>query len=371
MLPCLVSPRTRCLSLSTALVLLVLLPPSVRRAAAEGGKPGSGRGVSNGVEGGAQIEGGKGLNAFQAMLWKYTARCALPEGETLETPPGPTGKRLKFPGALGAAPEWNHGPCDRACQEKVSSCLIALTNRTGKHVVLSLLGADPALGKGFAPNEADRPFPHQEGVFFGNVFSNEAYACQGVGVAKAAQVKRFCALEPSTCSGLPDFTNVGRCQDACTLECSRLGDGSERCVASSCKDPKGRRWDHPITVYLRNQIEAANADAMTGVVARDDGIDGLDAGDSATYARVDLTHPSGSAQTFVATFASLRGSGRLEIWLDHKTRVGVLDLPARASGAASERATTVSTDGVTGAHEVTLKVVSGKNLGRLSLIEFR
>ena len=61
----------------------------------------------NGLRGGEQIEGGKGLSAFQAMLWKYTAKCALPEGKTLKAPPDATGKRLEFPGLFGVAPEWS------------------------------------------------------------------------------------------------------------------------------------------------------------------------------------------------------------------------------------------------------------------------
>lgn len=319
------------------------------------------------------------------MLWKYTARCALPEGKTLQAPPDAKGKRLEFPGLFGAAPEWNDGPCDRTCQEKVSSCLVALTNRTGKHVLVSLLSGDPTLGKSFAPNDDDLGFPHQEGVFFGNVFTNEAYACQGTGVHKGPQVKRFCALEPMTCSGLPDFVDLGRCADACTMSCARLGDGSERCVASACRDPKGRRWEHPITVYLRNQIEACNADAMKGVVAHDDGIDGLDAGDSATYKLLDFTPPGSQGaragvRTFAATFLARHPPGRMEIWLDGKTRIGSLDLGSRPSptslvaGApkgAEELATPISVGGVWGAHDVTLKFVGGKNLGKLALVELR
>jgi hypothetical protein len=330
----------------------------------------------NGLRGGEQIEGGKGLSAFQAMLWKYTAKCALPEGKTLEAPPDATGKRLKFPGLFGVAPEWNDGPCDARCQEKVSSCLIALTNRTGKHVLVSLLSADRSLGKSFAPSESDRVFPHQEGVFFGNVFTNEAYACQGAAVRKGPQVKRFCALEPATCSGLPDFSDLGPCGAACTMSCSRLGDGTERCAASSCRDPHGKRWEHPITVYLRNQIEATNADVLQGVTAGDDGIDGLDDGDSVTFKLVDFTRPAGpgastgGVKTFVASFLARRPPGRIEIWLDGKIRIGTLDLGSQPNGSR-ELGTPISAAGVSGAHDVTLKFVGGKNMGRLGLVEFR
>ena len=105
----------------------------------------------------------------RAMLLKYTARCALAEGQFLEAAEFHPARR--FPGALGLAPEWLQGTCGPACQEKVSSCLIALTNRTGRHVALSLLSGAPGLGAAFRASDDDVAFPHQEGAFFGNVFS--------------------------------------------------------------------------------------------------------------------------------------------------------------------------------------------------------
>jgi len=44
-----------------------------------------------------------GLNAQQAMLWKYTARCALRSDQELEAPAGPDGDKPKFKGSLGLA----------------------------------------------------------------------------------------------------------------------------------------------------------------------------------------------------------------------------------------------------------------------------
>ena len=41
----------------------------------------------NGLAAGQQLDSGKGMTALQAMLWKYVARCALPEGQELEAPP--------------------------------------------------------------------------------------------------------------------------------------------------------------------------------------------------------------------------------------------------------------------------------------------
>lgn len=331
-------------------------------------KPGSA--TWNGVPAGQQIDGGGRLTAFQAMLWKYTARCALPEGQELEAPDAATGKPMKFPGFFGVAPEWRDGTCDRVCQEKVSSCLVALTNRTGKHVLVSILSGDRSMGEKFLPDDNELAFPHQEGAFFGNVFSNEAYACQGRDVVKAPQVKRFCAISPATCSGLSRFVDVGRCQDACQMSCSRLSDGSERCVAVSCQDPKGARWSHPLTIYMRNKIEAANADTLNGIRSEGEYLDGLDGGDSATFKQVDFGRGDRTVGTFAADLLSPRSQGHIEIWLDGRRRIGTLDVKANDS-ATVEQATPIRARAIVGSHNVTLKIVGGKNVGRLSTFEFR
>ena len=186
----------------------------------------------------------------RAMLLKYTARCALAEGQFLEAAEFQPARR--FPGALGLAPEWLQGTCGPACQEKVSSCLIALTNRTGKHVALSLLSGAPGLGAAFRASDDDVAFPHQEGAFFGNVFSGQAFTCRGRDAEKAPQVKRFCAVAPETCGGLAEYRDAGRCEDACQEECRTLSDGTERCAATACRDPDGHLWQYPITTYLRS-----------------------------------------------------------------------------------------------------------------------
>jgi len=327
-------------------------------------------GVWNGLPGTQQIEGRAKLTDLQAMLWKYTARCALREDQELEEPGAKTGNGQKFRGWLGVAPEWHGGTCDRACQEKVSSCLIALTNRPGKHVLLSLLTAAPSMGPALTPDKNDIGFPHEEGSFFGNVFSGEAYACRGRDVRKAAQVKRFCALEPTTCSGLAQFTDAGRCEDVCTATCSTLPDGSKRCPAAACKDPTGRVWSYPITAFMRNKIEAGNADTMKGTVAVDDGLEQLDDGDSAAYHGVDFGPIAGSIKTFAATIAAKQSRGRIEIWLEGGKRLGVLQI--KATGAVEKEETArIDASAISGSAAVILKFVGVTQVGRLSTIEFR
>jgi hypothetical protein len=326
--------------------------------------------VTNGLPSTQQVDGGQGMTALQAMMWKYVARCALPEGKELTAPAVPGQPPQKFPGLLGVAPEWYGGTCNQDCQQKVSSCLIALTNRTGKHVALSLLSAAASMSPALMPSDQDRDFPHQEGVFFGNVFSSEAFACHGRGAAKAAQVKRFCAVDPASCSGFAQFVDAGRCDDVCKMSCQKLSDGSERCAAVSCTDPKGRAWAFPITTYLRNQIEATNADALTDATPTDDGLTDLDGGDSATFKGVDFGATPGSVRTFAAAIAAPRAGGRIEVGLVGGKRLGTLKLKVGGREPKVQTAT-LDTAGVSGANDVVLTFAGGKKLGRLVSIEFR
>jgi hypothetical protein len=313
-------------------------------------------------------------NQLQAMLLKYAARCALRADQELEGPADATGARPRFPGSLGIAPEWRDGTCDRACQEKVSSCLIALVNRTGKHVQLSLLSGATAMLKStqsLQAGESDLGFPHQEGAFFGNVFTGEAFTCRGSAAAKGAQVKRFCALEPESCTGLAEFADAGRCEDVCEMSCVSLSDGSRRCAASACSDPRGHRWAFPITTYLRNQIEAGNADFLDGTrAAKDQGVEPLARLGAARYEQVDFGPVGGGVKTFTARVAARRPGARIEIWLDGRKRLGVLAVQ-RTGAAEQEQSVPVDTRGVSGSHAVVLKLVDATHIARLSTIEFR
>jgi hypothetical protein len=312
---------------------------------------------------------GSADDELRAMLLKYTARCALREGQFLDDASGPQGQPARrYPGSLGLAPEWLDGACGTDCQERVSSCLIALTNRTGKHVALSLLSSAPGMSAAMGPSSEDLPYPHQEGVFFGNVFTTgQAFACRGRDVAKAAQVKRFCADEPASCSGLAQFRDAGRCEDACQMACRTLSDGSQRCAAVSCRDPEGRVWRSPITTYLRNRIEAGNADAVRGARRADEALEGLDRGATARFERIDFGAGT-SAQ--LALSIQPRHRGRIEVWLDGRERLGALDVAA-GSAITAEQILPLPARSIVGSHAVELRVVAGRDLGRLSTIEVR
>ena len=306
---------------------------------------------------------------LQAMMLKYVARCALRADQFLDGPADASGKRSRFPGSMGVAPEWLDGTCDHACEEKVSSCLIALTNRTGKHVMVSMISAAPTMGADLVPGDNDIAFPHQEGAFFGNVFTGEAYSCRGRDAAKGAQVKRFCALEPDSCSGLAQFSDAGLCEEACEMTCSPLADGTQRCAAASCKDPSGRRWAFPITTYLRNQIEAGNADRLEGSRARNEAVEPLAGRGAIRYERVDFGATPGVVHTFTARLAARDPGARIEVWLEDERRLGTLEV-ASTGGVEKDQSAAVDTSGVEGPHAVVLKIFGARKVGRLSTIEF-
>jgi hypothetical protein len=309
------------------------------------------------------------LTPQQAMLWKYTARCALRADQELEAPVGSTGDKMRFKGLLGLAPEWREGKCDGTCQEKVSSCLAALTNQTGDHVQVSMLSAAPSLA-GMSANDNDLAYPFQEGAFFGNVFSGEAYVCRGRDAEKGEQLKRFCALAPGLCSGLANFSGAGLCEQSCQMSCSRLSDGTSRCAAVSCRDPKGRLWTHPITTYLRNRIEAGNADAVTGAVTRDSGLERMQDGAQATYRHVDFGRLPGKVATVVANVTAVSDGGRVEVWLDGQRRLGVLSVQA-TGGVARDVIAPLDARDLSGPHDVVLRFIGLRADVRLADIGLR
>jgi hypothetical protein len=310
------------------------------------------------------------LNPQQAILWKYTARCALRGDQELETPKGPDGTTFKFKGALGLAPEWREGKCDSACQERVSSCLAALTNQTGDHVNLTLMSAAPSLKDEMGPSENDLGYPFQEGAFFGNVFAGEAYVCRGRDADKGAQLKRFCALAPAFCSGIATFADAGSCTDSCQMSCTTLSDGTERCAAVSCRDPKGHVWAHPITTYLRNRIEAGNADTIVGAVSRESALEQFQDRAEVVYRHVDFGQPGKPVHAFVASLLVPSGGGRIELWLSGERRLGVLAVRS-SGGVYRDFETPIQTAGLSGQHDLVLRFKGVRSGARVREIGLR
>lgn len=101
---------------------------------------------------------------YSREFFEYLVSCALPEGDAI------TWQAQTWPGELGLCPAWKNSPPDLACQELVSSCLLARSNAYGEAVQISLRGLhtdDSPLPIG--GTEADQ-FGWAEGGFFGNIF---------------------------------------------------------------------------------------------------------------------------------------------------------------------------------------------------------
>ena len=328
---------------------LVFSPAAGRAAPLENGLS-----TERGTTGGA-------LDPTKAMMWKYVAACALRPDQALSNPKDP--KDGPFPGRLGLAPEWLESTCDEACRQKVSACLLALTNRTGKHVQVSLLSASPRMSAALRPSASDRAFPFQEGAFFGDVFRGPGYVCHGRDAGKGPQVKRFCAAEPASCDGLFAFKDVGACQDACTLTCSRLPDGTERCPAAQCRSPDGKTWDFPLTPYLRNAIEAGNADQLTGGTSDDQQALVVSAPATAVYQNIDLG-PAAARHVLIVT-GTTKAPLTIEVTADGK-RLGAGTLQPKKP----ETRLTLNTAGLTGPHAIALHLKATAP-ATLATVEFR
>jgi hypothetical protein len=111
----------------------------------------------------------------------YLVRCALPSGHSIAKTYGST--TYTFSGLIGLAPSWETGSCDLTCQDRVSSCMLALVNTTGVHVPLWLTGPMSQIGWGQSAS-----YPDLEGAFFANIFAPNpstgkmaAYFCEGPG----------------------------------------------------------------------------------------------------------------------------------------------------------------------------------------------
>jgi hypothetical protein len=330
--------------------------------------------LSTGVAGARpnrHVKDDENIGQMRAMLLKYAARCALEPNQKL-SPPADAGSPTpqSFPGLIGVAPEWLDGTCDLECQQRVSSCLLALVNRTGRHVSVSLSSAAPSLLKKMSPNADDRPFPHQEGAFFGNVWTGQAFSCQGAQVKKGPQVKRFCASNPDTCgSGSSIFIGTGTCADACQMRCFPIGGGEQRCAAVSCRDPQGHVWDHPITVFMRNKIEAANADDVASTQRLENGLRPGASNATATFNLVDF---GGSAadRVFVGELQGAKKGAQVEVWLDESRKLGAATVAHSKPGKQTIEIP-LKTKDITGPNRVVLRLLGGGALGLLTDIDFR
>jgi hypothetical protein len=202
---------------------------------------------------------------------KYVIRCALPKNDSIRVKDY-TGGLVSLSGELGLASSWKDGDCDNTCQERVSACLMALTNGDGKNVEVEL-AAPFVLGTGHS-------FRYQEAAFYGNLFLDnpEAYYC--VGKDYAQNGIRITLLEERSCEGYNErdgscpFKRVGFCNNAISLslsdntltgdnKCSFSGDTAKGCKDSSSSSggllgglsllSRGKTWANPITTFRKTR----------------------------------------------------------------------------------------------------------------------
>lgn len=178
--------------------------------------------------------------------------CALPFETQLVV--GEGDRAVTFNGYWGLAPEWAEGPCEEACQEWVSACLLARTNAYGLPVSIYVDGDNPTLRALVTPDR--QGFTVREAAYYGNVFNRPArsFACRGDGRDPLALTWRVCARPGARCG----FEDVGPCgpidgetgapaaQSACTV----AADGTyENC--RDRLDPGGRVYTHVLTLFMK------------------------------------------------------------------------------------------------------------------------
>jgi hypothetical protein len=199
---------------------------------------------------------------------KYLVRCALPQNDSIRIKDY-TGGLVKLDGELGLAPQWKDGQCDTTCQERVSACLMALTNGDGISVEVEL-AAPFVLG-------TSHSFKYQEASFYGNLFLDEPKAYYCVGKDYAQNGLHIKLLEERSCTGYNEkdgscpYQRIGFCNNAISLSLSdNTLTGDRKCsfsghTAKSCKDSSGglfgglsllssgKSWSNPITTFRRTK----------------------------------------------------------------------------------------------------------------------
>jgi hypothetical protein len=217
----------------------------------------------------------------------YIVKCALPAGEAV-TVLDYAGNLVQMQGQLGLAPSFGDDYCDTTCEEKVSACLIALTNGKGQHVNLEI-SAQFANADGIAGTADDviktlgvghsSDFPKQEIIAYGNLFANppEAHFCSGDGITSYANswmsiLSMDSYVGSRLCGGqsgwdcLTAYKYAGICNkmsfsgltpnNKCSFPTTPgrwpWSDSIKSDTAASCKDKSGKTWNNPITSFVGN-----------------------------------------------------------------------------------------------------------------------
>jgi hypothetical protein len=187
---------------------------------------------------------------------EYIARCALVEGDYLRVIA--RGNVWDFPGLLGVAPEWEHGPLGTAGQESMTACLLAHVNAFQISVPISL--RSPLLAEADVLESA--VYYYGDGAFYGNLYggSAEAFSCriranryldestQTIEAAASPTAhERICAGEQTAAECGMAFS--GDCEQVCNIV---ERDGSQWRFGD-CLGANGQRYHHAFTVWLEGE----------------------------------------------------------------------------------------------------------------------
>jgi hypothetical protein len=202
----------------------------------------------------------------------------------------------------------------------------------------------------------------------------QMFTCTGTESTKAEQVKRFC-IDGTSCDL---FQKAGNCASACTQTCVKGPGGKNVCSAKSCKDPSGKVWSNPITVFLHNKMEAANSDAESGVTTYGiappaNGITALDNGDWVQMNDVQFGTAAGAIKTAVATTGLAAAGNFIDVRVDSLTGplLGSIALKAYTGTSSLDQTGALTTAGLTGFHPVFFKFRGGSNMGMVSYLELK
>lgn len=214
--------------------------------------------TTDGVAGTALAEAAAADPGVERLL-RYLVECALPEDAALSIA-SPEGT-VELAGSMGLTPEWRDGPCDEACQEWVSACMLARTNVYGIPVHIYMTGPHSALGTIEGTDLLD--YSVEEGAFFGNLFfePQRQYSCRGAGEDPFASTVRVCTKPGNLCG----IIVAGACRGAPGDALCAWNEGGffEDCRS---RPPGGdeKVWSRVVTVHLRGTAFAAGQEAPCG-----------------------------------------------------------------------------------------------------------
>lgn len=142
----------------------------------------------------------------QLGLLSVIVQCALAPDQTVSG--RFAGQDFEFTGVAGAAQQWADGPCDEACQEMVSSCVLTKLNNWNMVARILIESSVPLPGEEPVDRVAEG-FVIEEGAFYGNIFADppRLYTCRGRGRDPFYDVVRICTHRDNNCGVAP----VGPC----------------------------------------------------------------------------------------------------------------------------------------------------------------